>query len=855
MTVPTAYKTPSPDKVYLTRSAYRLIEEEARRGSQAGLENETGGILIGRRLDQANRIELLILAATGPGEQAYHHPVEFNPDVEYVNRKLQEYHSSHPRTDYIGTWHKHPSRYQTFSSGDVATAHALFRDPDYRMEEIINPIVWVEHGQFTIRYYYMSRQMARRGEPFVEINASRVTIIDDNHALVQQELAPTRSRPTGPLAVEGANNERISQEYRQLTQRGYQTKIRQQGEEYFFEVRHERHPDVLIYLVAPAGFPQIPPTLIVERNGQALPPNDGGIINQWTFSRGASSLADVADGVLATLEPPPAVQPAPPPVPAVAPVRRKPRQNSSNPLIALLSVLLIALLGTAGWLFISSGQTAERLAAEQTAQAASANSTQTSTVLNATSEAATSVAAATASIVAEWTALERLPLDEQLTKLEAWLIDGRTTDPKNISIKQRIFDTRLRYIDLLITSSPPRFVEARIEAEKAMEESSEDSAQKKAAEDRFVAVLIAQARDALSQNQIIDAQNILAAWKGEELYPERKSEFDKLTNDIQTAYDALDNRKKIEYAWASYDKGSQSGDWDTAVLALDTILSITGQQPDAAIYGTAEYDLRTLNVLDLQAKARLNYAPTLWLGGDLLAAGAQIAAVEALTPTLLLPDTLLQASNARATLTEASEWWGKVTTAQAGRNWEAMATALDRLAILAGFGPNARYPQSRTQTVSDLQETVQQQLAAAQPKPTSPPRPAATATPRPTDTPAPVNTNPITDTGQVSDTNPLPPQQLPTYNIAIAEISEQDFAARSDTPTAGVNTYLEGPDGVVIRAGGVEIALSNRFTLLQGQGVVELVSDGSGEQVITTSKPAYTIEPGKYYQITVTKVP
>jgi Prokaryotic homologs of the JAB domain len=294
MTSLTTFKSPVPDRIYITRSALRLIEDEARHGNSTSLENETGGILIGRRLDATNRLELLIIAATGPGDNAYHHPVEFSPDIEYVNGKLQEYHARYPRTDYIGTWHKHPPRYQRFSQGDVDTAHAVFRDPAYKVKEIINPIVWVDQGKFTIRYYYMSRQMARQGDPFYEVQIARIMLIDDDHAMVQREAVASST-------TIGATNDLISEEYRLLSEHGYQVKLCNEGAEYFFEVRSERVSDLVIYFVAPANFPQLPPVLMVECGGEALPPNDGGIINQWTYRNGAAHLVDVVEGVMASI--------------------------------------------------------------------------------------------------------------------------------------------------------------------------------------------------------------------------------------------------------------------------------------------------------------------------------------------------------------------------------------------------------------------------------------------------------------------------------------------------------------------------------------------------------------------------
>jgi hypothetical protein len=348
---PAVQEAPLPDRIYMTRSALQLIQAEANRHSDnPQSENETGGILVGRRLTGVNRVELLIAAATGPGASAYHNPVEFNPDVDYVNRKLKEYHALYPSMDYIGTWHKHPLTYQTFSEGDVYTAHKLFHDAAYKMDEIVNPIVWVGSGGFTIRYYYMSRAMAARGERFVEIPPTKVQEIDDNHDLVIKEQRREDA---------GAIPECIDDEYRRLAWQGYQVELKQHEQEYFFTVRLPDRPDLALHLVAPAGYPQEPPSLFVEQQGQEIAAGDGGIIKQWRSAAVQPHLADVVAGVIANLAAPP---PLPPPT---APSNENPQERGEEPdarvgqrrRIRFLAVvagfgLLLAAIGLGVWWFL-----------------------------------------------------------------------------------------------------------------------------------------------------------------------------------------------------------------------------------------------------------------------------------------------------------------------------------------------------------------------------------------------------------------------------------------------------------------------------------------------------------------------
>ena len=119
--------------LYITTSALQVIEDEAKRQSKGGqFAHETGGILIGRRLDPTRSGAILIVAATRPGADALHHAVEFNPDVEYVNQHLREYLAIYPQMDFIGIWHQHPPEYPKFSEGDVRSAQDICTDDDYR---------------------------------------------------------------------------------------------------------------------------------------------------------------------------------------------------------------------------------------------------------------------------------------------------------------------------------------------------------------------------------------------------------------------------------------------------------------------------------------------------------------------------------------------------------------------------------------------------------------------------------------------------------------------------------------------------------------------------------------------------
>ena len=879
MTSLTTYKSPVPDRVYVPRSVLRLIEEEARRGSATSLENETGGILIGRRLEGANRMELLIVAATGPGEKAYHHPVEFNPDIDYVNRKLQEYHTRYPRTDYIGTWHKHPPRYPQFSSGDVATAHAVFRDSAYKVDEIINPIVWVDQGKFTIRYYYMSRQMARQAEPFYEVQEPRIMLIDDDHPYIQREAAANTTN--------GAANDRIGEEYRLLSQRGYQVKLQHEGAEYFFEVRDERYHDLVIYLVAPVGFPQVPPTLMVERGGEALPPNDGGVINQWTYSKGAAHLVEVADGVIGTLNFTVAPAPAPVPTPAFAPVpkpeslalppplrpvRAAPRKEAvaSPQLIAVLALVLVVMAGITGWFFTSRGQTAVTVTPQSVVPK--------EPIITPSSGAASTVAQPalttqpTQTIEAEWATLKALPPEKQIARLLVFIDEGRVADPHGTPSASLLHEARLARVKELLAQQPPDFLHARATADDALREAATDPTHLESASDSFVSVLVAEAKVIKAANPI-EAESVLNSWPASQdgqLSLTVRSNLAEARQAVTEAKGRLDQTAQLALAWQSYDAATQSSAWDQAVRALDSIVTLTSINPDPALFRSPPNDPRLLGLAGVQAQTRLSYARVLWPIGNLEAAHAQIA--EALKiQTFLPPEVLTKITSASETQDRAEALWSQVNQAFTRKDWAAALTALRDLEGLDGFGKDAVNPQRPGQTVAILSDKARTAQTAAQEKP-APAKPtippvdtAATGTAQAVASASAVAATAEADqaasatevaaaaTAQsVKQTAEAPPRLK--YAVNVAEISaEEMIAANNGTLPPVVNTLLVGPDNVGISVGGVQVALGVRFTLISGVGDIK-VAYAVDRSDIDTVGGHITPEIGKFYKVTVAKV-
>ena len=125
---------------------------------------ETGGLVIGRRVNLEGRLFLIAVQLTGPGQQAIRQPNSFAPDTAFAQQELervrQEYAGRAITVDYIGEWHKHPTNYPAPSEGDVKQARTILQDPSYSLEwgEIVLPIATVgREGQLELKPYYFSR--------------------------------------------------------------------------------------------------------------------------------------------------------------------------------------------------------------------------------------------------------------------------------------------------------------------------------------------------------------------------------------------------------------------------------------------------------------------------------------------------------------------------------------------------------------------------------------------------------------------------------------------------------------------------------------------------------------------------
>ncbi|NWJ98571.1 MAG: LysM peptidoglycan-binding domain-containing protein [Chloroflexi bacterium] len=135
----------------LAPGVLETIKEETTRF--AGEELETGGILVGRWLDNNT---VLIVAATEAGPKADHQRLTFAIDVDYANVELERLTSNFVGVDYIGDWHKHPPILDYPSSGDLRTILNVFKDPS-APPRLITPISVHRNSKSLVNFFHISR--------------------------------------------------------------------------------------------------------------------------------------------------------------------------------------------------------------------------------------------------------------------------------------------------------------------------------------------------------------------------------------------------------------------------------------------------------------------------------------------------------------------------------------------------------------------------------------------------------------------------------------------------------------------------------------------------------------------------
>jgi hypothetical protein len=708
-----------PSQIYITKSAYRLIEDETRRHvDTAQIENETGGILIGRRLEPTHPDTLLIVAATGPGAGALLDPEEFNYDVHYSQRQLEEYRVIFPHTDYIGTWHKHPAHYETFSPGDVSTAHEIFSDSSYHVQEIINPITWVKKGRFIVRYYYMSRHMAEQRREFAVLPPQSVNLIDDDDPLVRVEKERFESIPA-----------RIQEEHYQLNQKKYHVRIDREDQTFYFTIRDIHRSGRVFYVVVRPGYPDITPLLVIEQDSRKLDFDHTAMLDVWA-AMGNRSIVNLIETAAAQLHQREWLgrRAARALYSWFVPPRRAKLIAGLGATGAVAAVLAGLLWFGPGVGWVSNGSlTAIGTTPMPMQTLAMPKSTSIATMLPLQVEQ-------------RLREIEAASPEEQVTLLQQMIDDGITIDASGQPISARLHAARGDYVQQLLGQH--KYPEARDLAEQALNEASSDVAQQEAA-NWLAESYLAGGQEALDNKRLPEAEAAFKSVATIQPHPsaERLDDARQGLAAVQDESNELDKQDTIAGFWQDYDQANQANSiCDGKVKAVDAISGITTLMPSVEDYPAGLYDSRTLDVSEIWAQAHLDCAKDLLVGGELSPASKEYILVQFMHGVSSKQQT--DAENGANLVKRVKKLWDRVNDRL---SW---ADAEQALLILRGLlGAQARNPQGGT---------VAGWLASI-PAPTDTPLPD-TPTPdiAPTDVPAPPSDTPTPDITETPRIEPTP---------------------------------------------------------------------------------------------------
>jgi integrative and conjugative element protein (TIGR02256 family) len=290
-----------------SRAAREVIEQEVERIDP---ESETGGILMGRRLNDG---EILVIAATGPGPQADHQRHTFAPDTRYVNRKLREVSERYPGVDFVGVWHKHPPTLDHPSGGDLEQARAILRDPDYGIDELVAPIVVLRDGEARIKVYYYAEWEGLADAHFLPMDTREISLAD-------AETRLERSREREAQRNLDRHTRRINEEFERI-QAEYVSQRPKRLEDGSLVFVVQPVEQATMYLICPPSYPDAPPRVLIERDGTEEP-FASSVITRWTPDRRLVDVVREAQGKLEAenVPPSPDVDPGPTrPAPRVPP--------------------------------------------------------------------------------------------------------------------------------------------------------------------------------------------------------------------------------------------------------------------------------------------------------------------------------------------------------------------------------------------------------------------------------------------------------------------------------------------------------------------------------------------------------
>jgi integrative and conjugative element protein (TIGR02256 family) len=137
-------------ELILTNKAYKSILDEC----LAAPETETGGILLGKKIDQHR---LVVPFALGPGIKTIRSRFRFSPDIEWQQIYLEKLFNRYG-ANYIGSYHRHPGNNFLPSTHDFKAACQIVTGPDWNVQEAIFPIINLTGKRISFHPYYFTRR-------------------------------------------------------------------------------------------------------------------------------------------------------------------------------------------------------------------------------------------------------------------------------------------------------------------------------------------------------------------------------------------------------------------------------------------------------------------------------------------------------------------------------------------------------------------------------------------------------------------------------------------------------------------------------------------------------------------------
>jgi hypothetical protein len=181
-------------------SAYDVIDAETIKSRDV----ETGGLLVGRQVLYQDRPVLVILFASGPGQEAQRSPLSFVPDHQSNLRDLREWRRRYARyeIDFVGVWHKHPPGLSVPTAGDVRQALGILNDPDYVLPHggILIPITQLVQDGCGLHIFYITQDQPQPNPlPYdvVKFQVLEQFLDEILHPDVEESKAPNDSSGLG----------------------------------------------------------------------------------------------------------------------------------------------------------------------------------------------------------------------------------------------------------------------------------------------------------------------------------------------------------------------------------------------------------------------------------------------------------------------------------------------------------------------------------------------------------------------------------------------------------------------------------------------------------------------------------